>query len=598
MRLRRLTQLAGAALIVLLPGLASAHLVVDVGVSVRAPAFATRSSSLVYSIDVVDLAYDSAYGVVMSQQLPAGSQFVSAKANGWNCSQSKGTVSCSAETLTPGVSTITVTATAPAATGTIKSSISLMSIGSIDPYSANDTTSAQTVIYDSATCSGAAPSLLGPADGSSVEGGHAALSWSAIAGAAKYRVWSAVEGASPSTLVETADTQVSVDAEAGSTEWWVDAVFDACPPASSPHAHFLSQGRPFALYLSDYAGQPGVSGFDDGALTAAKFTSPASVGVDVYGNMYVADAGASTIRRITPNGTVSTIMGEAGVAGSGDGTGGYGYLDHPKALAVSAGGYIYVADTDNQAIRILYPNGNGIVFGPFLVTLAGSPGMQGDADGTGASARFTAPAGIAVAPDYTLFVGDTGTDRIRQLHLSAVVTSLAGVDGSPGAGDGPAAMAGFHGPTGLAIDTAGNIYVADTENDVIRRLGKDGMVTTIAGTAGQPGFVDGAGSTARFDHPTALALDSLGNLYVADTGNHAIRRIAPSHMVSTVIGTGAPGHRNGAGVTALLNAPSGVAFDSAGRLFIADAGNRVIRMATTTAPPPGPTQPRRRAIAH
>src|SRR5260370_18856666 len=119
-----------------------------------------------------------------------------------------------------------------------------------------------------------------------------------------------------------------------------------------------------------------------------------------------------------------------------------------------------MADTDNQAIRILYPNGNGIVFGPFLVTLAGSPGVQGDADGTGGSARFTGPAGIAIAPDYTLFVGDTGTDRIRQLHLNAVVTSLAGRDGSPGAGDGPAATAQFRGPTRLAIDTVGTISIA------------------------------------------------------------------------------------------------------------------------------------------
>jgi sugar lactone lactonase YvrE len=598
MRLRRVTRLAGAALAILLPGVASAHLVVDVGVSVRAPAFAPKSSSLVYAIDVVDYAYDPAYGVVMADQLPAGSKFVSAKATGWNCSESKGTLTCSAETLTSGVNTITVTATAPAATGSARTTMTLMSIGSIDPNSANDTTSVQTVIYDAAACSSAAPSLLGPVEGSAIEGGHAALSWSVVPGATKYRVWTAVEGASAFKLAETTDTQVSIDVEAGSTEWWVDAVFDACPPASSTHAHFLSQGRPFALYVSDYAGQPGVSGFDDGTLTAAKFVSPASLGVDVYGKMFIADAGASTIRRITPDGTVSTLIGEPGVTGSEDGTGGFGYLNHPRALAVSAGGYVYIADTDNQAIRILYPTGNGIVFGPFLVTLAGSAGMQGASDGMGAGARFTAPAGIAVTPDYTLFVGDTGTDRIRQLHLTAVVTSLAGVSGSPGATDGPAATAEFHGPTGVTIDAAGNVYIADTENDVIRRLGADGMVTTIAGSAGVSGFVDGAGNASRFNHPTALALDALGNLYVADTGNHAIRRIAPSHFVTTIIGTGASGHRNGAGVSAQLNGPSGVALDPSGNLFIADAGNQVIRMATTTAPPAGPAQARRRAIAH
>ncbi len=598
MRLRRLIRLAVVAQVILLPAIASAHLVVDVGVSVRTGSHAARSSSIVYLVDVTDYAYDPAYGVVVDDQLPPGSKFVSAKGAGWNCSESKGTVSCSAEMLNPGISTITVSATAPPTSGIATSSVALTSLGSLDPYPANDKTTVQTVIYDPPACIGAPPTIVGPADGSVIEGGHATLSWSTVPGVAKYRVWSAVEGAAAFMLEETTSTQISVDVETGQTEWWVDAVFDICPPTSSTHSHFFSEGRPFALYVSDYAGQPGISGFDDGTLTSARFTSPAALGVDIYGKMYVADSGASTIRRVTPDGNVSTIMGEPGVAGTSDGTGEFGFLNHPRAIAVSAGGYVYVTDTDNHTIRILYPTGNGVVFGPFLVTLAGSAGMPGADDGTGSGARFTSPAGIAVTADYTLLVGDTGTDRIRQLHLTAVVTSLAGVAGTPGTSDGPAATAEFHSPSGVAVDSAGNIYIADTDNDVIRRLGHDGMVTTIAGLAGNPGFVDGTGASARFDHPTALALDSLGNLYVADRGNHAIRRIAPSGFVSTVIGTGASGHRNGAGPSAQLNTPSGVALDSAGRLFIADAGNQVIRIATTTPPPAGPVQPRRRAIAH
>jgi DNA-binding beta-propeller fold protein YncE len=110
--------------------------------------------------------------------------------------------------------------------------------------------------------------------------------------------------------------------------------------------------------------------------------------------------------------------------------------------------------------------------------------------------------------------------------------------------------------------------------------------------------MDGIGAVARFDHPTSLAFDSLGNLYVADTGNHAIRRIAPSHLVSTLIGTGAPGHKNGAGTIAMLSAPGGIAFDPSGLLYIPDIGNNVIRVATTTAPPPSESLPRRRAARH
>jgi sugar lactone lactonase YvrE len=206
---------------------------------------------------------------------------------------------------------------------------------------------------------------------------------------------------------------------------------------------------------------------------------------------------------------------------------------------------------------------------------------------------------VAVSPNYTIYVGDTGTDRIRRLTpLSSDVHSVAGTATTAGANDGPATTARFNGPTGVAIDASGNVFVADTENDLIRRIGTDGVVTTVAGVAGAAGFADGVGSVARFDHPTALAFDALGNLYVADTGNHAIRRIAPSHLVSTLIGTGAPGHKSGAGTAAMLNAPNGIAFDPSGLLYIADTGNNMIRVATTTAPPPSESLPRRRAAKH
>jgi uncharacterized repeat protein (TIGR01451 family) len=581
----------------LFPNIAFAHLIVDVGVSVRAPAFAPRSSTITYQIDVSDLAYDSAYGVVLTDHLGPGMHFVSVTGAAWNCSDSGATVTCSAEILGPGVSTITVVASAPSSLGMIANSADVTSLGSLDPNAANDTAAAQTFLYDPAVCTSTVPTLLTPPEQATLADGAAALSWSAAPGAIVYRVWIGVEGALPSIAGETKATNLAVAAEAGWNEWWVEAVMDGCPSTLSLHGHFFSNGHPLSLYLSDYAGQAGVSGFEGGSLSDARFVSPVSIGIDMFGTMWIADMGASTIRRIS-NGIVTTIAGQPGVPGSTDGPASVAGLNHPRALAVGAGGgTVYIADTDNQLIRVLYPTGNGIFFGPFMATLAGSPGQQGTTDATAEKARFTTPAGIAVSPTYTIYVGDAGTDRIRRLtHTSPDVHSVAGTASTAGANDGPANTATFNGPTGVAIDASGNIFVADTGNDLIRRIGTDGMVTTVAGAPGAPGFVDGIGSAARFDHPASLAFDALGNLYVADTGNNAIRRVAPSHLVSTLIGTGAPGHKNGVGTTAMLSAPGGIAFDPSGLLYIADSGNNVIRVATAIAP--APSQPRRRAARH
>jgi uncharacterized repeat protein (TIGR01451 family) len=550
----------------LAPSLVFAHLIVDVGVAINAPAFAVKSASITYTIEVTNLAYDLAYGIVVSDQLGAGMQFTSAQGLGWNCSASKGVVNCSAEQLTPGVNTITIAATAPAAPGPVVTTVHVTSLGSLDPNPSNDTASSETIIYDTASCTATPPSILAPQEQATSSDGKVTLVWSAVSGASKYRVWSRVEGAQASQLAETNATQLTIVADEGSTEWWVEALFDTCPAVASSHSHFLSTGPPLPFLVSDYAGRAGVSGHDDGPLVTATFASPASLGIDIYGNMYVADMDTSTVRRIT-NGSVATVAGIPGVAGSNDGTAGYSTLNHPRALAVSAGGYVYIADTDNQLIRFFFPNGNGVVFGSFLVTLAGSPGVQGTADGTGTNARFASPSGIAVATNYTLFVGDTKGDRVRQVGQNGVVTSVT--------------AAQFHGPTGIALDGEGNIYVADTENNLIRRIGTDGQVATVAGSAGLSGLADGVGAAARFNHPTALAFDRLGNLFVADTGNHAIRRIAPSHFVTTVVPGGT------------LNSPNGIAFDASGRLFIADAGNNVIRVAIFRSAPA-----RRRSAHH
>jgi sugar lactone lactonase YvrE len=562
-------RLSVAAVALLSAAPAFAHLVVDVGVTIRAPAFVTSRAALQYKIDVTDLAYDSAFGVVVTNHLPSPAKYVSSSGSGWNCSASGSDVTCSAETLTSGVSTITINATAPASSGTLRDAASVESLGSFDPVRTNDSTSADTIVYDAAACTSAAPSLTAPVEEASSAAGTARFTWDAVPGAKSYRLFGAVEGAKPASLAESSGTTADVPLDPGWTEWWVEAAFNSCPPTTSSHRHVHSSGAPHMLYLTTWTGRAETSGIDDGRLPDATFRAPSSLGADVYGTMYVLDAEASTLRVIAA-GEVGTVAGEADQAGWGDASGSFAQMNHPAALSVSAGGYAYIADTGNDVIRQFYPNGNGVVFGPILLTIAGAPGASGTTDGEGGKARFSSPAAIAVAPDYTLFIADTANHRIRKL-LNNTVSTVAG--GSPGSADGPRSSAQFRAPQGIAVDGDGNVYVADTDNDTIRKLAADGMVSTIAGAPGVADFADGLGTAARFKHPTGLTLDALGNLWVADSGNNAIRRIAPSGLVTTMVG-GSAG----------LNDPRGIAFDAARRLFIADRGNHMVRLATTTAP--------------
>jgi uncharacterized repeat protein (TIGR01451 family) len=573
-----------AILAAALPLAARAHTIVDMSVTTAAPAFVVAGSRITYSVTVSDLAYDLAYGIVLTDQLPSGAAFVSVNGgDAWKCSESKGTVTCAAEVLNPGDSVVTIVATAPSQPGPVTNSATVEGLGIIDVNPANDVAVTQTTIYIPSACTIPVPLLLGPSDGTALDGGAAHLAWSASAGASRYRVWTAVEGAKPFILGETAATRFDGAVEAGTTEWWVEAFSDVCPPVPSAHAHFVSHGRPFRFYVSDFAGQPGVAGHGDGARDQATFDQPSSLGINGLGQLLVVDTATSTLRLVGPDGSATIVAGQSNAAGIVDGPAGLARMNHPRGIAVTTGGYAYVADSENQIVRQYLPTGNGIYFGPMLVTIAGSPGAAGTSDGVGTSAHFNGLAGIAVTPSSTIFVADTANHCVRKTDpLTSNVVTVAGSAGNAGNVDGPRGAARFNAPTGLAVDTAGNVFVADTGNHTIRKIAPDGTVTTIAGL------------DAQFNAPAGLALDALGNLYVADSGNHTIRRIAPSGFVTTVAG-GAPGHENGDGVSARFNAPTSIAIDPAGRLFIADRDNHVIRLAT---PVPQAATGRRRAAGH
>ena len=245
---------------------------------------------------------------------------------------------------------------------------------------------------------------------------------------------------------------------------------------------------------------------------------------DTAGNVYVADISNSTIRKITPAGVVSTLAGLAGSSGSADGTGSAARFDFPASVAVDAAGNVYVADFSSSTIRKITPAGE-------VSTLAGLADNYGSADGTGSAARFLGPLGVAVDAGGNVYVADNNNHTIRKITPAGVVSTLAGLAESPGSTDGAGGAARFSFPQGVTVDAAGNVYVADRSNSTIRKITPAGDVSTVGGRAGGFGSVDGAGGAAQFSFPSGIAVDGAGNLYVADSGNNTIRKGVPANPV-------------------------------------------------------------------
>lgn len=309
----------------------------------------------------------------------------------------------------------------------------------------------------------------------------------------------------------------------------------------------------------------------DGASNVARFQVPEGVVIDSVGNIFVSDYYGHTVRKITVSGFVSTFAGSTGQLGANEGVGNAALFDGPYGIAIDAARNLYVTDTYNHTIRKITATG-------VVTTLAGSAGISGSANGNGSAARFYYPIGLAADAAGNIYVADTGNYLIRKITPDGVVTTFAGAPGSLGAIDGVGTVARFFNPYGIAADAAGNLYVADTGNHTVRKITPAGVVSTLAGTAGVIGAVDGLGSAARFQSPFGIIADAAGNVYVADTINHSIRKVTPTGIVSTVAGSlGVPGSLNGVGTAARFQHPYGLTVDATGNLFVADYGNNVIR---------------------
>jgi sugar lactone lactonase YvrE len=324
---------------------------------------------------------------------------------------------------------------------------------------------------------------------------------------------------------------------------------------------------------------------DGGMATDAGLGSPDDVALDASGNLFIPDEGNSRIRKVSTNGIITTVAGNGTAAYSGDGGAATNAeLCYAEGVAVNAFGCLFIADSGNNRIRKVDTNG-------VITTVAGNGawGYSGDG-GAATNARLDTPYGVEVDASGNLFIADYANSRVRKVGTNGIITTVAGNGTNGYSGDGGAATnAELHYPYAVAVDASGNLFIADYFNDRIRRVGTNGIITTVAGngTAGYSGD-GGAATNAELNYPSGVALDASSNLFIADSDNNVVRRVSTNGIITTVAGNGTYGFYSGDGgpaTNASLWVPSGVALDAFGNLFIADAGNNCIRKVTDTQGP-------------
>jgi serine/threonine-protein kinase len=301
----------------------------------------------------------------------------------------------------------------------------------------------------------------------------------------------------------------------------------------------------YVAQASTFVGN-GNYGSDDGTGSAVTFGNPTAVALSSNGDLYVGDN--KLIRKVTPAGEVSTYASIPSGAING--------------IAIDADGNIFVSSFNDEIFKIA----------------ASDPSLATVFAGSSIPATFRNPMGMAIDQSGNLYVADRDNHAIRKISPIGIVTTVAGT-GVAGHADGSTGTATFNHPAGVTVDASGNLYVADSDNELIRKISTaSGVVTTVAGSALISGNDDGIGAAARFDTPQGLTMDKDGNIIVADTGNHSIRKVTPLGVVTTLAGYGSSGLKNAIGVNAKFYAPMGIAVGHDGTFYIADNGNRMIRL--------------------
>ncbi|WP_083620256.1 IPT/TIG domain-containing protein [Mucilaginibacter sp. OK098] len=324
----------------------------------------------------------------------------------------------------------------------------------------------------------------------------------------------------------------------------------------------------FTAVVSAFVGS-GKSGYDDGQGAAASFSTISSLEFDADDNLYVTSGNA--IRKVSPDGLVTTLAGSS-KEGSDDGKGAAASFKYPQCTAIDAAHNIYVGDTENRLIRKISPDGD-------VTTISGHIG-GGYADGKLSDALYVDPDGMAFDKAGNLFVSDGRNNVIRKISTDGIVSTFAG--GGPfarGSKDGNGTNATFTEPFSIAFNSSGNLLVADFSRSLIREIAPNADVTTFAGGNSKGTFINGKGTLASFFSPWGVAVDAKDNIYVTDFGNNVIRMITPNGEVSTLVGSGASGAANGPADKASFNSPGGIAIDKSGNIYVADF-NYLIRKIT------------------
>jgi len=327
------------------------------------------------------------------------------------------------------------------------------------------------------------------------------------------------------------------------------------------------------LTVSTLAGS-GAPGTTNGTGIAASFTSPSALAINSAGALIVGDWGSNLIREINPGTAAVTTYAGTGAQGWVNGAALSAKFWGPANIVIDKNGNVFVSDEQNNAIREVTSTGN-------VITIAGT-GVAGFQNGPISTATFNHPDGIVVDANGDLYVADNANNAIRKITISTGMVSTFAGTGAVGYNNGAGAGATFHSPYGLAMDSNGDLYVADIVNNVIRKITvSTDMVSTFAGSGAQ-GFTNGTTATATFYYPIGLAFDSSGNLFVSDFRNNSIRKIGTDGTVSTYAGNGTQGATDAAAASASFNQPIGLAVDAGGNVYVADENNNKIRKITAT----------------
>lgn len=319
---------------------------------------------------------------------------------------------------------------------------------------------------------------------------------------------------------------------------------------------------------------------DGGFATEATLNFPEGVTVDQAGNLYLADTVDGRIRKVDTNGIITTVAGIVmGVTAENNGVATNTSLNNPAGVTVDASGNLYIADAGNEMVREASTLG--------MITLVAGDGTNGYAGdgGRATNASLNYPAGVTVDIAGNVFIADAGNNVVRRISPGGIITTVAGNGTNIYAGDhGPATNASLYFPQGVTVDPDGNLFIADSGNDVVRQVNTNGTITTVAGGGTQTG--NGIAATkARLNYPAGVAMDAIGNLFIADYGDNVVRKVNTNGIITTVAGGGILSGNGIAATNASLNGPEGVAVDAYGNLFVATPGSNVVRKVTNTQGP-------------